>query len=1694
MLIESRYVAAGSKEICRASARVIALNEDGEKQILKVESKLDTCGSVSLAHSSFLRDIRPCAEHGITSVSLNGIGGKSGLLDQAGVLSILKSNGEIVEILCYVFDKPLGSTEKVLLLSLRSTWDSQIDIVHHMCHSLNGFTKELKFVDRDSPTASKKQKKKHRAHNWLSTPDVMFSDFERKIANGAKTPQRIVKASKAYKKYVKRRQEEEEDPLLLCEIGGHRVLKAAPIWKEQEWRIEEGTGLSSDVFLTGRSDGQGSEVDHAFEEHLSLMSEIQLRRIVDRLAKTTSTQETDGDELMQKNGKTVSKFSKEAIHLGDEVGETIKGYIFKNFDKYKGFSSVFPPRNGAPRIMTKFAKVPYSYELLPEYEKGERHLPCVKAMNWTGKTATAQVIRGFVKSTPVVEKCTKPPRCISRLVIVPKYAPGQDKGDPDHGFRVCVNALINKCLKPIASTIPLATDEITKLHGKRYFLQADGSNAYWSIPVCEESKLLTAFHTPDGLYCWNRLLMGAKPSSAVQQAAYLEALDKYIDYYEDGSLRDCLKDSNGNRAKDKEGNDKTLRHSFAVYCDDIAAGADTLEELWELYDALICCCHRAGIQIKASKVKFGVKKVTFHNYTISSEGTEPKEANLCPIRSMTEPTDVRQVRAFLGCCQQLSNYVKDYGIIARPLSDLTKKGTQFPKPWIKNSPYDIAFRRLKTVMLDGSRYLHNKDASKRLFIEVDASDAGWGACAYQMVKQFTGDPLEEGRARLHDKGPRKVVQWISKSWSAHELKMPVFYRESLARLLALEKFRNLIETNIKAGVTLYTDHKPGLYESSLSNKGQLSAWRLMENSDLLSLVENLYRPGTQMLLGDPLSRVCAPTSGFYDQYLPLKIGALLKHLPDAVRECADMRVYANKDTAPVSRLVQRWRRPSNPVKQGRLMSASPNGSSFSIGTMHADAGIRDIEALLREDLAGSPRPFAILTSVTLLPEIGRQDNDSNGNLVFDENIVKRVQSLSKLVLSKTGEVWLINLPQAEKKDLVIAFEQMGCSDADAMESCENAISCFMEIIDLQDGDNHTEVWQLPMTRANKQRKNSTGDGATTTPNDILGISKFANQDPIIKWINKQLDGQTLPPEVQSTVISSIDGYPDGLLGIPSATGGEPRIIVPVYAQKDLVMSTHYSIRHQSYKKVQHILYPLCYWPGMDEDIKVWCDKCDTCKRAIVRRQHLRTKFNEQAKSPTKLPRQAYGVDFYGYHGGEILVMVDLCTRECILRRLPNRNQKGVAQTLLDAIIFSRGVPEIIRSDNAPELMQGAVMNICKYLGIQQIVTGGHNPRGNAICERVNQTLGAMIRKLSDSEYKTLAEILPSLQFAINTTYNSAIGGTPFEAGHGLPVRSITQARLDVKAVASHAVGGVEDTLEDVSTEFDKSMIHNTLELATRMAEVANSESQWNKRMNSERLNHTGRKYDPSKRLPVGTKVFFYKPPTMAETVKRGRKAKHLDHYTGPATIVAHIGTKSYKLEYEHKLDGGTTKIRRYQRDAGMVIPAEHMSTRENRARRDRSRSDLKRVSKHSSSHPPKEGEIILVKDDLEAKDWYCARITQVLVDRIKVHLYTTDSEPVEAYDKASVRARASNLRGIKFLPTWCLSRGTGEPTTTPPKGKALERDIWSMKIPLTEWDRLALVRNVRLNDNGQMDPSSIAVVSKLPIPHHVGAGGPDDYV
>ncbi len=142
-----------------------------------------------------------------------------------------------------------------------------------------------------------------------------------------------------------------------------------------------------------------------------------------------------------------------AVTYGMEVSDTLKESVKKYLRPFVGTECVFPTQNDAPRIMTEFLNKPYRFELRDEYTKGPnpRPLPTIKASYYHGKPATQKVLEHFCRSTPVVSSCDNP-RCLSRLVIVPKQDPGAPKTLEPTSYRVTMNALINACLKPTPST------------------------------------------------------------------------------------------------------------------------------------------------------------------------------------------------------------------------------------------------------------------------------------------------------------------------------------------------------------------------------------------------------------------------------------------------------------------------------------------------------------------------------------------------------------------------------------------------------------------------------------------------------------------------------------------------------------------------------------------------------------------------------------------------------------------------------------------------------------------------------------------------------------------------------------------------------------------------------------------------------------------------------------------------------------------------------------------------------------------------------------------------------------------------------------------------------------------------------------------------------------------------------------------
>ena len=146
-------------------------------------------------------------------------------------------------------------------------------------------------------------------------------------------------------------------------------------------------------------------------------------------------------------------------------------------------------------------------------------------------------------------------------------------------------------------------------------------------------------------------------------------------------------------------------------------------------------------------------------------------------------------------------------------------------------------------------------------------------------------------------------------------------------------------------------------------------------------------------------------------------------------------------------------------------------------------------------------------------------------------------------------------------------------------------------------------------------------------------------------------------------------------------------------------------------------------------------------------------------------------------------------------------------------------------------------------------------------------------------------------------------------------------------------------------------------------------------MTNQKLNQKGNRIDLDK-FTIGSRAYFYKPPTQGEVERTGKKAKHLDHYTGPGAITEKIGSKSFVISYEG---------RTYQRDAGMILPEKEYNDEDEQIHgEDDHVHPLPETGLHQQGTGPVESGYIIIKYEVNAPGWYCAQVLQVLPDRVKV--------------------------------------------------------------------------------------------------------------
>lgn len=134
----------------------------------------------------------------------------------------------------------------------------------------------------------------------------------------------------------------------------------------------------------------------------------------------------------------------------------------------------------------------------------------------------------------VAEKIIEPvdsAEWISPIVLVRK---------PDKILRVCVDLrALNANIIVDCHPLPNINEVVSMLEGARVFSTLDLRSAYHQIPLTEDSKSLTAFITPQGLYQYTRMPFGLASAASVFQRIMFNVFrdaDKYVKCFQDNIL------------------------------------------------------------------------------------------------------------------------------------------------------------------------------------------------------------------------------------------------------------------------------------------------------------------------------------------------------------------------------------------------------------------------------------------------------------------------------------------------------------------------------------------------------------------------------------------------------------------------------------------------------------------------------------------------------------------------------------------------------------------------------------------------------------------------------------------------------------------------------------------------------------------------------------------------------------------------------------------------------------------------------------------------------------------------------------------------------------------------------------------------------------------------------------------------------
>ena len=401
----------------------------------------------------------------------------------------------------------------------------------------------------------------------------------------------------------------------------------------------------------------------------------------------------------------------------------------------------------------------------------------------------------------IIEPVKGPSKWVSPLVAVPKA-----NGD----IRICVDMRRpNEAIRRTRYPIPTVEDTLYKLNGATVFSKIDLKWGYHQIELAEESRDITTFQSPKGLFRFKRLIFGGRNSSEDYQYSIQQALD---------GCRNVVNIS-----------------------DDIIVFGKSQAEHEVCLMAVMQRLKDKGLTINPDKCLFNAPEITFFGFKVSARGVRAEENKVAAVQHFDEPKNTHEVRSFLGLITYVGRFIPNLATVAEPLRQLTRNNTKFE--W--GTSQREAFESLKSAISSQQVMAHFNPAANTV-LTVDASPFGLGA----LLAQETGKGLQP-------------VAYASRTLSSVERRYSQTEREALAVVWGCERFHLYL---YRKDFVLCSDHKP--LEMIYSAKGKppprIERWalRLQQYSFVVKHIPGDGNPA------DLLSRQPIPNSiGENDNYI-----------------------------------------------------------------------------------------------------------------------------------------------------------------------------------------------------------------------------------------------------------------------------------------------------------------------------------------------------------------------------------------------------------------------------------------------------------------------------------------------------------------------------------------------------------------------------------------------------------------------------------------------------------------------------------------------------------------------------------------------------------------------------------------------------------------------------------------------------------